>query len=87
MLAWLLAAVPRKVLIWGAVAVGAVAAVAVYLWRRDARVAAGVMDRITAAARERELNDRRIKDDVDADVAGLSDRERRDRLRQRWTRN
>jgi hypothetical protein len=73
--------------LWGKVAAGAVAltaiAGAVVLWLAGIRRRASEAERarIEAATRERELEERRIRDDVEADVAGLDADERRSRLR------
>lgn len=66
----------------GTAVLGVLAAV---LWlRRDARRDA--LRDVQHETDKRELQDRRIVDDVEADVAGLDARERRERLR-RYSRN
>jgi type VI protein secretion system component VasK len=64
----------------------AVLAVLAAVWwiRRDARNDA--LRDVQHETDRRELQDRRIVDDVEADVAGLDARERRERLR-RYSRN
>lgn len=86
MMAWVISLLPRRLLLWAVATAGVAGLVAVYLWRRDARVARAARDSVMAAIQARELEDRRIVDDVEADVAGLDARERRERLR-RWTRD
>lgn len=79
--------------LWGRIAAGAALAVAVIGGgllvlagvRRRAR--AEERARITAAARQRELEDRRRADEIDLLVGGLSDGERRRWLRERWGRD
>ena len=78
--------------LWGKIVAGlvalAAAAGAIAVWiggiRRRAREEAE--RRIQVEEFRRELKERRIVDDVEADVAGLDARERRERLR-RYSRN
>lgn len=79
--------------LWGRIAAGAALAATLIgggllvLARVRRRARAEERARISAATTQRELEDRRRADEIDLMVGGLSDGERRRRLRERWARD